>query len=262
MMKLPNEYIWAFDFDGTLSHLVPNRSTASLDPACENLLTDLATDPRQIVAVISSRSLDDLKSRIAINNVVLAGNSGLEWLMPDGQQFAPNQQAVNRLHTERQKLLPMLTAVERIPGVEIEDKHWSIAVHFRTATAENRVLIARELDDLRVRYGVLSYCGPNVAEIQLLREVSKKIAVKMLASLFDSDSTKREFIYAGDDQNDAEAMHWVLSRKGIVYIVGDRISLEGTCIVPDPTALVAAIRHRFGLTETAPSINDKGLTNE
>jgi trehalose 6-phosphate phosphatase len=250
--------IWAFDFDGTLSPLVPDRQGAAMDPGCEELLADLADDPSHVVAVISSRSLDDLRLRVHTEHVLLAGSSGLEWWVPGGHGLGPNQQATERLHTERRRLLPALRVLEQIHGVEIEDKTWSVAVHFREVTAADRGLVARALEAFHLRYGVSLHYGPDVAEVQLLQQVSKEIAVKTLVKRFGAGLTARSLVYAGDDENDAQAMRWVLQRKGIVYVVGGRISLAGALAVPDPTALALAIRHRFKPTRTESGRHEKG----
>ena len=258
-MKSPKSAIWAFDFDGTLSHLVSDRQSATLDPTCKSLLTDLAGELSQVVAVISSRSLDDLKSHIHMDNIVLSGNSGLEWWIPGGHWLGPNQQAAERLALERDRLLPALEAIEQIEGGEVEDKTWSAAVHFRQVAVENRVLVARELENLHIRHGVSLHYGPDVAEVQFLQEVSKELAMKTLVTLFSASRNTRKLVYAGDDQNDAQAMRWVMDEGGTVFIVGNRISLAGAYVVPDPTALARAIRRRFKSISSKTDNQNKGV---
>lgn len=246
-MKATENRIWAFDFDGTLSHLVSDRNAAVLDPECEDLLRRLTEYPGQVVAVVSSRSLEDLKSRVKIDEVVLAGGSGLEWWMPGGHWLGPNRNAQERLTIERKRIVPGLGKVERISGVEVEDKTWSVAVHYRNVTGENRILVSRELENLRTNHGIALHYGPEVAEIQFLSETNKKLAVRTLIKLFGSVYSSRDIVYAGDDQNDALAMRWVLERKGIVYIVGNRIKVDGAHTVDNPAELARALRSRFNI---------------
>ncbi|PWB69799.1 trehalose-phosphatase [candidate division GN15 bacterium] len=241
--------MWAFDFDGTLSHLVPDRHAAALDPECEDMLRDLSADTSQVVAVTSSRTLEDLKSRVSVDNVILSGSSGLEWWVPGGHWIGPNGRARERLSKERKRIVPGLMKVEQIPGVEVEDKTWSAAVHFRHVAQEDRLLVSRELENLRTNHGIALHYGPDVAEIQFIPESNKKLAVQTLVKLFGSAYSSRDIVYAGDDQNDALAMRWVLERKGIVYVVGDRISVNGANVVESPTALARAVRKRFARTQ-------------
>ena len=45
MNTLPMERIWFFDFDGTLSAIVPDRVCAELHPACRAMLLELVAVP-------------------------------------------------------------------------------------------------------------------------------------------------------------------------------------------------------------------------
>ena len=254
--------IWAFDFDGTLSHLVPVPSDATLDVACERLLDDLATDPHQKVAVISSRTLDDLMTRIRVDNVILAGGSGLEWWLPGDGRIGPHWRAAKRREAEKQRLQPTLRKLGNVPGVVVEDKTWSAAVHFRNVALEDRVGVTREIENLRICYGATLYYGPEVAEIQFLPEVSKEFALKTFLALSGAEAAGQTIVYAGDDQNDALAMQWVLDRGGVAYIVGDGISLAGAEVVPDPTALARAIRGRLRVVGGTSTHRTGGVVDE
>jgi trehalose 6-phosphate phosphatase len=241
-MKSPNNRIWIFDFDGTISPLVPERDAAVLDAECRSLLSELADDSNQVVAVISSRSLDDLIGRIDIDHITLAGSSGLEWVIPGSHRLGPDARAVERLEMERERLVPSLWRLAQIPGVEFEDKRWSAAVHFRNADSDARGEVGRELGHLQLLHGVTVHYGPDVAEVQFLAEVSKGVAVKTLVRLNKSRYERGNILYAGDDQNDAQAMKWVLAQKGIVYVVGGRINVSGSHAVDTPANLARLIR--------------------
>jgi trehalose 6-phosphate phosphatase len=244
-MKSQCRRIWAFDFDGTISQLVPEREMAVLDSECKSLISALADDPRHVVAVISSRHLDDLIGRIEIDNVILAGSSGLEWRVPGIQRIGPNSAGVERLERERSRLVPTLRQIGLVTGVEIEDKMWSAAVHFRLANPAARSDVAKRLGRLQLLHGVTIHYGPDVAEVQFLAEVSKELAVKTLIHLNAPSYENGNIVYAGDDQNDAEAMRWVLAQKGIAYVVGDRITVAGSHRAESPADLARAVRHDF-----------------
>lgn len=248
-MRLPKNRFWIFDFDGTISDLVPDRTAAVLHPACRSLLSELAANPDHVVAVISSRPLDDLAGRIEIDGVTLAGASGLEWALPGGHRLGPSARAVDRLKRERRRLLPALRPLARVPGVDLEDKEWSTAVHFRQADLAARGEVARELGRLQVLHAVTIHFGPEVAEVQFLAEVNKEIAVKTLVRLNASRYEDGNILYAGDDQNDALAMKWVLAHHGTAFAVGNRISVPGSQAVDNPADLAYAIRReRLGGT--------------
>ncbi len=53
---------------------------------------------------------------------------------------------------------------------------------------------------------------------------------------------KLRLVYAGDDENDATAMRWVLSFGGSVFDVGGRTGVPAARVVSDPPALARALR--------------------
>ena len=81
--------LWVFDFDGTLSSIVPDRNEARLHRECERMLRFLARSPWNRVAVLSSRTLDDIVSGVPIPGVFVGGASGLEWRLSRGRRIGP-----------------------------------------------------------------------------------------------------------------------------------------------------------------------------
>lgn len=244
-MRSPKNRFWVFDFDGTVSNLVPDRNAAVLETECRSLLSNLARDPDQVVAVISSRSLEDLRHRVNIDRIILAGSSGLEWVIPGSHRLGPDARAVRRLERERRRFLPSLRRITRIPGIELEDKFWSAAIHFRNADWEDRRAASRGLSNLQLLHGMAVHYGPDVAEVQFLAEVSKKTAIKTFVRLNQSRYEAGNILYAGDDQNDAQAIKWVLAHNGIAYTVGNRINIPGSHTVDKPRDLARSIRREY-----------------
>ncbi|MDP1591342.1 MAG: trehalose-phosphatase, partial [Prosthecobacter sp.] len=72
------------DFDGTLAPLVSHADKACLTAATKAVLLRLASLPGVILAVISGRSLVDLRQRVGLPGVLYAGNHGLEMTGSDG----------------------------------------------------------------------------------------------------------------------------------------------------------------------------------
>ncbi len=59
-------------------------------------------------------------------------------------------------------------------------------------------------------------------------------------------------VYAGDDDNDAQAMQLALSWGGTAVAVGERVRMAGTERAPGPAELAQTIRRLAGLPEDAP----------
>ena len=73
------EYFYLFlDYDGTLTPIAATPQEAVLSPEVKGLLQKLLKCPHCKLAIITGRSLDDIKTRVALKNVVYVGNHGFE----------------------------------------------------------------------------------------------------------------------------------------------------------------------------------------
>lgn len=115
------------DFDGTLAPIVEDRYQAVPLPGAPPAIAALARR-FGVVGVVSGRPVEFLASVLpGMPSVVLVGLYGLQHLA-DGrlrvnQQAAPWQRVVARAVTEAQREAP--------PGLEVEDKGLSMALHWR-----------------------------------------------------------------------------------------------------------------------------------
>jgi len=247
-MPVPRS-LWVFDFDGTLSPIVPDRNEARLHRECERMLRFLVRSPWNRVAVLSSRKLDDIVSRVPVPGVFVGGASGLEWRLPGGHRIGPGAASETLLAAKRRNVSPILKEMSSIPGVEIEDKRWSVAVHFRNASPRSFRRRASLLQRLRNRKGIKVFRGPEAVEVQMLGGAGKSAGVRRLCRLADRDPSRGRIVYAGDDENDALAIRWVLSKGGTGIVVGNRITVSRARHVEGPAGLARAVRE---LEEIAP----------
>jgi trehalose-phosphatase len=117
-----------FDFDGTLAHLSRRPDEARLSARARRALTSLLGRPDTVVAVLSGRSLEDLR-RLLPPGVVLLGNHGLRGSRPglglDGAALAPYRAAVQG------RLAAMRRLARSVPGALVELKYCDLALHYR-----------------------------------------------------------------------------------------------------------------------------------
>jgi len=128
----------------------------------------LARSPWNRVAVLSNRTLDDIVSRLPVPGVFVGGASGLEWRLPGGRRIGPGSASEALLAVKRQAVFPLLKEMASVPGVEIEDKRWSVAVHYRNAPPRSFRRRVSLLHRLRNRKGIKVFRGPEVVEVQLI----------------------------------------------------------------------------------------------
>jgi trehalose 6-phosphate phosphatase len=237
--------LWVFDFDGTISEFASRPAEAEIHPACRDLLRDLAALPLHRVAILSSRRLDDVIARVDIPGLFLGGGSGMEWRRPTGERFPADPNQAARLRMSRQVILPNLRILEQIPGIELEDKQWSLAVHVLRAPPVSRNLAEKYLCRLRDRRVLRFFKGREVFEIPFLPGMSKAVGVKRISGFLQSTHGGNGMVYAGDDENDATAMEWVLGQGGMAFSVGKKPIIPAALHVPNPETLAAEIRRLF-----------------
>jgi trehalose 6-phosphate phosphatase len=246
------ERLWIFDFDGTLAPLVPERDKAKLHPISLSLLYDLKEMPGQRVAVLSSRHLDDLVPRIPLPGLFLSGGSGMEWQLPDGPRLTFGDR--RKLDEIRNAILPRLKEIASLPGIELEDKEWSVAFHTRNADQVGEKEIFSRIEELQPGYQFGIFKGPEVIEVHFMTGVDKSYGVRTFCQLLKFDPSEGEIVYVGDDTNDARAMEWVDYLGGITVTVGDSPLISGSRVVGDQIALADEIREIAGLVPRDNSV--------
>jgi trehalose 6-phosphate phosphatase len=191
----------AFDYDGTLAPIVSAPDRAHMRPATRLLLKDVAR--RYPCVVISGRSRDDLVNRLRdIPLVHVSGNHGLEPWAEDPRYIRQAQRWV-------QQLTPRL-APHR--GIVIENKTYSISIHYRAARDKQLALSAIDeaARDLR---GARRIGGRMVVNFIPKGAPTKGKALERACRLLVCDSA----LYVGDDETDEDVFR-ALDRERLVGI--------------------------------------------
>ena len=241
--------LWIFDFDGTLSQLVEKRSAAVLHPEAKRMLLDLKADPSNEVAILSSRNLNDLCERFTMNGIYFGGGSGTEWRTPEECRITLGDEGERRLQAARENLLKELQQMAMLPGVNLEDKNWSVALHLRKAGPAQKSQLLEKMERLHRSQGLAYTQGHEVVEVQFLPEVNKAFGVRLLCRFLKFDPARDVIYYAGDDENDAIAMRWVTDMGGTAITVGEHPLVPGTTAVADPASLATLVRSLARLDE-------------
>jgi trehalose 6-phosphate phosphatase len=240
--------LWIYDFDGTLSPLVTERSAATILPVAKELLMELIRLVDQQVAVLSSRTLDDLVPRVDIPGLYLGGGSGAEWLLPDSRRVIAEGKRLPLIEA-RKEVLDDFKKIETVPGVDVEDKNWSVAFHVGRVSPSDRQSVLNSLNELVQTKGIRIFRGPEVFEAQILPEINKLFGVKTLCSLTGFAPELGRIVYSGDDDNDAVAMEWVIRHGGVAYSIGSQPLIQGAIPVDSPDTLVREISKLAHLNE-------------
>jgi len=228
----------ALDFDGTLSPLEDEPMEARMLPAARAALDALVVAPETVVALVSGRSLSDLRIIAEHGDdspLVLAGSHGAEFWIP-GEGVASHEDEpgdaklrdVLRAHAE--------AATAQLAGVWIEPKRFGFGVHTRKASAAdaaeaNNAVDAIVLDEAphwRRR------TGHNIVEYAFRHE-GKDSAIAELRARTDASAV----LFAGDDVTDEDALE-SLGAGDLGVHVGSPPTAASLC-VPDIAALAALL---------------------
>lgn len=237
-IELLSEVAWsnvllAFDFDGTLAPIVSDRDAAKMTPKTERLLARVAA--AYPTAVISGRSRSDVGRRLGAARVkYVVGNHGLE----PGAKLPAFEEQVDRARRALERAL----ATE--PGIEIEDKKYSLALHYRRARLKQgaRDAIARAvatLDD-----GMRMIGGKAVVNIIPAGAPNKADALVHLRDKERADIA----VYVGDDATDEDVFELdqpgrlVSIRVGASKSSSARYFLKNQSEVDEMLAKLASLR--------------------
>jgi trehalose 6-phosphate phosphatase len=238
----------ACDFDGTLAPIVDEPDAARPLPGALTALERLAALPGVAVAVVSGRSVADLRRRTAFPpDFLLVGSHGAEI---GDQGVVGLDDAGAALHRELRVALEGMAAEDR--GFRLEVKPASLAFHFRMADpARGEEITARILRELATRPGVRLRRGKKVLEL-LVAPADKGDAVRRLRARTGADAV----LYVGDDLTDEDAFA-ALGEGDLGVKVGPG-ETRAAHRVEDPVAVVGllellAARRAQGGSETAAS---------
>jgi trehalose-phosphatase len=212
------------DYDGTLCDFAPDPASAVLDPACAEALRALAADAAITLGFVSGRRLDDLRRRVPLlPRAWFAGSHGLEIEGPDDRFL--HDAAVVGGAAARAVAAEVAGDLARWPGVAVEDKGLSIALHVRGAARTDGALAAarfRSAAANHVAAGRLRIVeGACVTELVPAVQWTKGSAVQWIRERVETREGPSFTVFAGDDITDEDAFGAV-SERGLAIAVSRR----------------------------------------
>lgn len=199
--------ILAFDFDGTLAPIVERPDEAHVPEAVSRGLAQLAQSLP--VAIITGRSVADVRTRLGFTPRWVVGNHGAE--DPD---IGPPSAASQALDALRHRIAAQAGSLAGA-GVEVEDKQYSLALHYRLAADPGAALVRIEELLQGIEPALKRFGGKCVVNVVATGLPDKGDA---LASLVHR-SGARSAVFFGDDVNDEAVFmraepHWLTVKIG------------------------------------------------
>lgn len=245
------------DVDGTLAPIAPRPEEAAVPAETRKVVAALAALPDVRVALVSGRAAADARRMVGVANVWVIGNHGFEVVSPDGgelpqPELEPWRSAVARA---ARRIAPLVAPV---PGVLLEDKGWTLSVHYRLADPKVVPRLVESVERVAEPLGLRVMRGKMVVEVRPDVRVDKGTAVLRLANQLgalarreddvsgdDRDAAAGDgngsAVFVGDDRTDEDAFRALRSRSARVVTVrvthGEEMATAAEFSLEDPAAV-------------------------
>lgn len=197
----------AFDFDGTLAPIVAQPDQVQMPPAIRERLVTLSNYAS--VAILTGRGVTDMRKHLGFEPAYVVGNHGNEGL-PGWEENA--QRFVKLCKEWRAILREHLRPEGEDSGISIEDKRYSLSVHYRAAP-DHTVAAARLLTLFKALSPMPRVVGGKcVFNLLPPDAVDKGWAVEQLLHISGAPGA----LYIGDDITDEDVFR--LKRSDVLSV--------------------------------------------
>jgi trehalose 6-phosphate phosphatase len=215
------------DADGTLLAFADDPEAVALAPGLLATLDALHEALGGALALVSGRPIDGLDRIFGRPGWAAAGQHGLERRRADGTLVILPVDAGELLHLRE----AVHTAAKALPGLRVEDKSWSVALHWRERP-EHGPAVERLAPAIAAAFPSFELQpGNHVCEFKP-RGMDKGVAVE--AFLGEAPFQGRSPVYLGDDLTDEHAFAVVNARGGMSVRVGARTPSQAAFTLSSP----------------------------
>ena len=206
------------DYDGTLVPFANQPEQAAPPPVLLRLLTALAADSTNCLALVSGRQTENLDRWFgAIKGMWLVGEHGAEYKPPCSNSWEPLRA---QAPTEwKSTVMPILEHyVDRTPGSFVEEKKYSLVLHYRMAEPEFGEWLANELvamlEAMLAETELRAFRGEKIIEVRPVWVNKGEALERLLAAQPNPD-----FLFAaGDDRTDEDLFERITSQAWTVHV--------------------------------------------
>jgi trehalose 6-phosphate phosphatase len=217
-LKEAPHWLLLFDYDGTLAPIRDRPEYARLPASTRQRLRRLADANGNFVGIVSGREIHDLRRLVALDQLIYVGNHGFE-IQGTGWGFLyPTSQ--ERLRQLRATIAHVQREIRPFREAWVENKKWTISVHYRQVRGRQRPqierLLRRSIIPKLENDGFSITRGKKVVEIRPYHHWNKGSAVQWVRKIMPSGTLP---IFVGDDATD-EHVFRALGNHGITVRIG------------------------------------------
>jgi trehalose 6-phosphate phosphatase len=191
------------DVDGTLAPIAPRPGQAKVPAATCTALENLIAIPDAHVAIVTGRSVKDARRMVPLKGLGVIGNHGFEALGEAGEVVS-EPAAQKYLSVVRAAQGKLAHLPKEIHGVVLEDKAWTLSVHYRLAERPAIKRITETVEQLAKELGLRVTRGKEVLELRPPLDVNKGTAAVIWVKRLGLSSSA-SVLYIGDDRTDEDA---------------------------------------------------------
>ncbi|MBF9232712.1 trehalose-phosphatase [Microvirga sp. BT350] len=238
-----DDYALFLDFDGTLVEIAERPEAVVVDPVLPQILTGLQARLNGALAIISGRPIAFLDQRFAPHRFDIAGLHGLEHRIGD-ELYLCDPEDHPRL---RDMVRRLDESVKHKPGLLIEDKGCSVALHWRLAPQEKEFALAMAHAALEaLGNGYRIQYGKAVAEIVPSGAGKGNVIERFL---HQTPYRGRRPIFIGDDLTDENGFKLVNAHRGLSVRVG-----RGETVAQQRVGTPSDLRHLLSAWATTGTL--------
>lgn len=219
------------DLDGTLVEIASRPHAVVYSPELHHLLQRLQTAVHGAVALVTGRTIHEADRILHGALRYVAGVHGYEIQRGSTITHAPVDLAP--LHAAMHEVRARIGA-QTLPAL-VEDKHASIALHYRHAPEAGPALL-QIAQDIAARHGLRILQGKMVIEL-VAGAQNKGDAVRSLIN--DAPFRNRTPVALGDDKTDEDTFEAVNALGGFGILVGDERPTAARYRLGSPAAVRA-----------------------
>ncbi|MGD9014464.1 MAG: trehalose-phosphatase [Candidatus Omnitrophota bacterium] len=201
--------VFFLDYDGTLTPIVERPELAILSEDMRNAVQLLSQS--FTTAIISGRMREDVEKLVGIKGILYAGSHGFDILGKGVSLVEPRANQAISLITKITKQISKKLA--GIPGLLIEEKKFSVAVHYRLVK-EQQISKIRDCVGQVIgnNHSLRLMSGKKVFEILPNIDWDKGRAVRWVMQALGLSWSDVSVVYIGDDTTDEDAFRVVRTR--------------------------------------------------
>jgi trehalose 6-phosphate phosphatase len=206
------------DYDGTLTPIVATPDLAKISEDMRGILRELAGNCTTVI--VSGRSREDVANLVRLDSLYYAGSHGFDIAGPSETELR------HEIGSEYQATLESVTQklnneLADIDGVLVENKRFSVAVHYRLVNDAEVPRVEKVVDDVLGQHPEFKKSlGKKVFELRPDIEWDKGKAVLWLLHALSLDDENVVPIYIGDDVTDEDAFA-ALHDRGLGILVSE-----------------------------------------